>query len=337
MELINFMPFQNAKNDLKSLILLFITITFLALPAKAWAGIGQPFSLISSTDYPSFQLYFPWDLRGRQSFIQVTNTSDSNVSIHVQIFNHNQNCGRNSLLDTLTLKDTIVYDLSAVQDDPDGFGFAVVTVVGGGGFVLIGNFRIIDDRGYEYRANAAGFPFPPASGFQTNKYTFNFNGVQNANHSDVFGIVVSNAGGSSVSAGGGTAAIFGAGLVIDNKFVDSPVIEFNDSEVGFNCDALAFICGEPNESLFDLLQFVGIDVPSNRVNFEFGINPALPSATAVENVCDAPLTTGFVSLPLTLVTRNNGFFVGFVGLNDGEGTGSMDTWWAQSDSATVIP
>jgi hypothetical protein len=336
MELINFMPFQNAKNDLKSLSFLFITVILLALPAKAWAGIGQPFSLISSTDYPSFQLYFPWDLRGRQSFIQVTNTSDSNVSIHVQIFNHNQNCGRNSLFDTLTLKDTIVYDLSAVQDDPDGFGFAVVTVVGGG-FVLIGNFRIIDDQGYEYRANAAGFPFPPASGFQTNRYTFNFNSVQNANHSDVFGLVVSNAGGSSVSAGGGTAAIFGAGLVIDNKFVDFPVIEFDDREVGFNCDALAFICGEPNESLFDLLQFVGIDVPSNRVNFEFGINPALPSATAEENVCDAPLTTGFVSLPLTLITRNNGFFVGFVGLNDGDGAGSMDTWWAQADSATVIP
>jgi hypothetical protein len=226
------------------------------------------------------------------------------------------------------MKDSNIYDLSAVQDDPDGFGFVVVTVTGGD-FILIGNFRIIDDASYEYRGNAAGLPFGPEPMFETNLYSFNFNDVEGTNQSDVFGIVVRNPGSGTVSAGGATAAVFGAGFFIDDELVELPINEFNDMEVPFNCDALAFICGEPNESIFDLLEVLGISVPSNRINFEFGINPALPSGTAEENICDAPLGTGFVSLPLTLITRSSGFFVGFTGLNNGDGTGSMDTWWAE--------
>ncbi len=331
------------KRALRNIVCIFVIALLLGLPVKAWAGIGQPFSLVSFTDFPSFQLYFPWDLRDRRSFIQVTNTSLSNVSIHIQIFNHNDDCGQNSLFDKLTIKDTNIYDLSALQDDPDGFGFVVVTLSSGVGqpdpsqnFILIGNFRIIDDAGFEYRSNAAGLPFAPEPPFETNLYTFNFNDAEGADQSDVFGIVVSNPGSGSVSAGGATAAVFGAGLIIEDELIDSPILEFDDKEVAFNCDALAFTCGEPNESLFDLLEILGISVPSNRINFEFGVNPAFPSATAEENICDAPLGTGVISLPLTIITRSSGFFVGFTGLNDGDGTGSMDTWWAAPLFGEVI-
>ncbi|MCI0525888.1 MAG: hypothetical protein L0Y56_00340, partial [Nitrospira sp.] len=108
-----------------------------------------------------------------------------------------------------------------------------------------------------------------------------------------------------------------------------------------------FICGEPNQILFDVLQILGLDIPSNRINFEFGINPELPSVTAPENICDAPLGTGFMVMPLSLIVSglftsedienalefdfdelfSQAFFVGFTGLNDGDGTGSMDSWW----------
>ncbi len=374
---------------IKSIGYIFILALLLA-PVKAWAGLGffqigvaQNWSAISETDRPECQLYFPYDKRNRRSFIQVTNTSNSPIVIHVQVFNDNsEDCNENSFWDTLTGKDTNVYDLDDpfVQSDPDGFGFVVVTEVTGIGSttilclegdefndVLIGNFRIIDDAGFEYRANSAGFDFSDGcdseDGFAescstiTDVYTFNFNDVENADQSDVFGIAVDNAGSGNVDAGGAIAAIFAGNIFTgDEFFTYDSILEFNDAEVPFDCDALAFLCGDPNETLFDVLQILGIDIPSNRIAFEFGINPALPSVTAEENICDAPFGTGFMVMPLTLIVSGlfsqddvdnaigcpfgpgnscdffddpQAFFVGFTGLNDGDGTGSMDVWWAK--------
>ncbi len=351
----------------KSIGYIFILALFLA-PVKAWAGHGIPFfdigvaqnfSAIAHTDHPfNVQLYFPYDKRDRQSFIQVTNISSNTLFIHVQVFNDNsEDCNENSFWDTLTGKDTNVYDLDDpfVQSDPDGFGFVVVTLVTGIGSTeveddrIIGNFRIIDDAGFEYRANSAGFIFPDNLDDITDVYTFNFNDVENADQSDVFGIAVDGAGSGNVDAGGAIAAIFaGNFLTGDEFFTYDSILEFDGNEIPFNCDNLAFICGEPNETLFDVLQILGLDIPSNRINFEFGINPELPSVTAEENICDAPLGTGFVVMPLTLIVSGlftqddienaqdgccrpepQAFFVGYTGLNDGDGTGSMDVWWAK--------
>jgi hypothetical protein len=345
---------------------------------KAWGGffnilVAQNFSAIADTDFPSCQLYFPYDKRDRLSFIQVSNPFSGTVFIHVEVFNDNtEDCNENSFWDTLTGFDTVVYDLDDpfVQADPDAFGFVVVTVVGGigstdasfcfgiddgGSGPLIGNYRIIDELGgFEYRGNPAGFFFPEFFLDEfisiTDVYTFNFNDVEGTDQSDVFGIAVDGAGTGNVDAGGAIAAIFAGNIFTgDEFFTYDSILEFDGNEIPFDCDALAFICGEPNDILFDVLQIIGIDIPSNRIAFEFGINPALPSVTAEENICDAPLGTGFVVMPLTLLVSgaiggiddiNNApridsefgpqaFFVGFTGLNDGDGTGSMDTWWAK--------
>jgi hypothetical protein len=328
-------------------------------------GVAQNFSVIADTDFAGgTQLYFPYDKRNRDSFVQVANICPFPVVIHVQVFNDNtEDCNENSFWDTLTGFDTNVYDLDDpfVQADPDGFGFLVVTEVTGVGSTvafendcLIGNFRIIDDAGFEYRANSAAFFFPEGLENVTDVYTFNFNDVEGADQSDVFGIAVDNAGTGSVDAGGAIAAIFAGNIFTgDEFFTYDSILEFNDAEIPFDCDALAFICGDPNDTLFDVLQILGIDIPSNRIAFEFGINPALPSVTAEENVCDAPFGTGFIVMPLTLIVSGllpvdfpdgigadcppdcdflrepQAFFVGYTGLNDGDGTGSMDVWWAK--------
>ncbi len=355
------------RSGIKSIGYIFI-LALLLVPVKASAGIppfnilvAQNFSAEYDTQDPECQLYFPYDKRDRDSFIQVTNIFSSPVFIHVEVFNDNtEDCNENSFWDTLTGKDTNVYDLDDpfVQADPDGFGFVVVTVVGGIGSTdalcdeenseaLIGNFRIIDDAGFEYRSNAVPFAFPDDEFEITDVYTFNFNDVEGADQSDVFGIVVDGAGSGDVDAGGAIAAIFAGNIfTFDDFFTYDSILEFDGNEVPFNCENLAFICGEPNQTLFDNLQILGIDIPSNRIAFEFGINPALPSVTAEENICDAPLGTGFVVMPLTLIVSGalggfeiedviefdfeehpQAFFVGFTGLNDGDGTGSMDSWW----------
>jgi hypothetical protein len=359
------------RSGIKIIGSIFILALFLVPVNKAWGGffnilVAQNFSAIADTDDPECQLYFPYDKRNRDSFIQVTNVFNFPVFIHVEVFNDNtEDCNENSFWDTLTGFDTNVYDLDDpfVQADPDGFGFVVVTVVTGIGSTtalcgengedveaLIGNYRIIDDAGFEYRGNAAGFEFPDSFDEVTDTYTFNFNDVEGTDQSDVFGIAVDGAGTGDVDAGGAIAAIFAGNIfTFDNFFTYDSILEFDGNEIPFNCDALAFICGDPNDILFDVLQIIGIDIPSNRIAFEFGINPALPSVTAEENICDAPLGTGFMIMPLTLIVSGalggiediedapefdfedlpQAFFVGFTGLNDGDGTGSMDTWWAR--------
>jgi len=67
------------------LVLLFLVVMpIVVMPIKAWGGI----STIPDTDFPEDQLYFFWDLRGRESFFQVTNTSNGAIKVHVEKFNH---------------------------------------------------------------------------------------------------------------------------------------------------------------------------------------------------------------------------------------------------------
>jgi len=305
----------------------------LLIPVKSWGG-GT--TLIPDSDFlGESQLYFPWDLRGRNSFIQVTNVTNSPVVIHVQVFNHAEDCLENSFWDTLTPNDTNVYDLSAIQDDPDGFGFVVVTEVTGlastesvFNFSLIGNFRIIDDAGYEYRANAAAWdPFPFSE--PTSLYSFNFNNRGGAAFSDVIGITVAGAGTGAVEANNQIAAVFGS----DPGF---PVFIFDDQEVPRDCDVVVFSCGEPNEFFADLL-----GISTNRINYEFGISAQFPNTKgAAPNICTSSATTGFVFLPFTGFLEGDfegDFFVGFTGLNSGgSSVGSMDLWWADSTFLTTF-
>jgi len=102
-------------------------------------------------------LFSFFDLRDRESFVQVTNVDSVDATLHVQIFDVSNNCNENNFFDTYTPSDTHVYNMRDIQTN-NGNDSGVVLPDGSYGFVaiqesdsgrnLIGNFRVIDDNGY---------------------------------------------------------------------------------------------------------------------------------------------------------------------------------------------
>ena len=281
------------------LVLLFLVV----VPIKAWGGSYT----IPDTDFPEDQLYFFWDLRDRQSFFQVTNTASAALTVHVQVFNAATGCTEFDYLDTYTGNDTHLYDVSDLDRNnlvplgapvlTGGFGFVAVSIltVSLDDEVLIGNFRVIDDEGYEYRVNAAG---NFEGGHTTSEYTFNFNDIDSTILSDVVGIPVrlNTDDDDDVE----------AGLGITTKF--NPVTLFDDAENPISCPPVTFACAP--------------------TTFDLGINQFIVNSKGENSICLGTDTNGYVDLLLEPLVGDADFFVGFIGLNNGDGTGSMDVWWA---------
>ncbi|GIW47643.1 MAG: hypothetical protein KatS3mg078_1520 [Deltaproteobacteria bacterium] len=176
-----------------------LLLAFLLILPLSKANAGGFFFSGADTDNPAFfGLYAPWDLRDRESFFQVTNRGDADF-IHIQVFNVATGCEEIDFTDFYTENDTHVYDLRnlipnseevdfARPDLTDGYGFIVATPVNFDA-LLIGNFRIIDNSGYEYRANAAGLNFNSVID-GTTTFSFNFNDIDGTTFADVIGIPV---------------------------------------------------------------------------------------------------------------------------------------------------
>ncbi len=162
----------------RMLFLLGIVLSLLiSLPFSSFAGmppIGDDDDLpIPETDSAKFVQVSFFDLRDRESYVQVTNTSTAPKVLHVQIFDVNNDCNENNFFDDYTGKDTHVYNMrdiltndgddSGVQLADGAYGIVVIySVVSEGGPFdtgqdLVGNFRILDDLGYEYRTNSQAF------------------------------------------------------------------------------------------------------------------------------------------------------------------------------------
>ncbi|HWP92232.1 MAG TPA: hypothetical protein VNN20_08560 [Thermodesulfobacteriota bacterium] len=295
---------------------LLLLALLLMVPAKSWAGAPGLFD----TDGLNAQMVGFWDLRNRNSFAQVTNTSALPITVHVQIFNAASGCLEVDFYDTYTGNDTHVYDLRGiVRNDggplsivlPDGgFGIIVVTNVAGvfgpalGNFiedyVLTGNFRVVDFAGYEYRSNFDGVP-NILTGL-ADDLTFNFNNVNGNSLSDVVGIVLDDTG-------PGFFEVIAAGT-----FITFDVFLFDQFENPISCDLFTFAC--------------------TASSLDVGINGALPNSRGAGSLCPANVdTVGHVRL--FGVAAAGDYFTGFVGLNNGDGTGSMDTWWGPLPSNGV--
>jgi hypothetical protein len=296
------------KNSFGKLKYLFVLAFLLVTPIKSWGG--APFALSVNTDTADMQLFSFWDLRDRESFVQVTNTGSAPVTVHVQIFNAGDGCDEVDFYDDYTPQDTHVYNLRALtrnNGDPlnivlpsDGFGLVAVTVVAGVGGpaifepVLIGSFRVIDDSGYEYRTNSAGID---EGFFGFSFYTINFNNLNGANASDVVGVLVTQVGPGFIE-----VVAQGTGVTFDANIFDA------DENV-ISCGNFTFRC--------------------NSSQFDVGINDAYPATKGGPEICNGNTdTVGFLSLDTFGIFP--GIFVGFVGLNNGDGTGSMDSWWQTS-------
>jgi hypothetical protein len=299
--------------------------TLLILPLQASAGQS---TLIDQTDSGSNRLVAYWDTQGRDSFIQVTNTSSSTVQIHVQVFDVDSiftPCEECNFDDSLTPGDTHVYDIKNLVTNDMGDP-ACTDLSGDHGFIvisanpaqsdnsLIGMFRIIDESGYEYRSNASSpedgsarlltsglVNFSTASGIGT--------GSGN-NLSDLVGIAynLSDMDNFAVSAGPTIKTTFG--------LPQDEILIWDEDEDDISCSPTYFACGQTENG-------------SSAMNR--GVDNALPNSHGDPNrVCASSIlnfnSSGWLYLPIE--DGGSDYFVGYIGLNNGDGTGSMDSWWA---------
>ena len=71
-------------------------------------------------------------------------------------------------------------------------------------------------------------------------------------------------------------------------------------------------------------------------SFEYGINNAIPHSRGGELLCPGnTISEGFVTL--NRINDRAANFVGFIGLNTGNGRGSMDSFWYRNDDVGGPP
>ena len=296
-----------------TLFSLFFVLAFTVLSAvNVFAGFA-----INETDTFDRVLVAAFDLRDRESFVQITNTSSISDTIHVQIFNVGDLCNENNFFDTYTVNDTHVYNLtdivtnngapSGVVLPSDAYGIFVVTFIDGEG---IGNLRIIDDNGYEYRTNLNGVEFREFD--PDDVHTFNFNSESGVVFSDIFGMLISNVNQEEVR----------IEPIADGITYDVDV--YNLNEVPFSCRNVHFACTDQNSPLLEEILEIG---ETSVASFEYGINEAIPSSKGAPLLCpNNVISNGMV----TLTDLGHGgsspyAVVVYVGLNNGNGRGSMDS------------
>jgi hypothetical protein len=298
-----------------------------------------------TTEADDFVVGF-WDLRDRESFFQVTNVSGAPIAVHVQIWNASEpgmedRCVEFDFPDNYTGNDTHIYNirdlktnnLSEINPPPltDGHGYIYVSVTGAQGCtgdkVIIASQRIIDvPGGYEYRSAALGVHDDfhqrifDGVGIDTDTYGFNFNSVDGASFADVVPVVldVDDAGG--VCSGQPLVS----GLHIDTV---------TTAEVRQSCP--------PREVGCKLAPDFG--QPQNPVLVDVGINNALVNSRGLSSLCSDTTENGWTLLQYSQgigfndVNQTGPCFdaknfdklcAGFVGINNGDGTGSMESWTA---------
>jgi len=297
----------------KLLLFLFIILCLFSFLSKNTHSGAANTPLIP--DIKSFQLYYFWDLRNRETLIQVFNTSNSLVNIHVQVFNVNNSCVEFDFFDQLTLKDAHIYNMRNIEPNQGpplsppppaldkGYGFVVITVIDSPGGTsiftqdIIGNFRIVDNAGYEYRSNAAPYPSVPFGVIPgvISEDAFNFS---DASFSDLIGIAVADAGSGISHVGGGG--------VLPSSVSLSPFI-FDEHENFSSCSNVTFSC--------------------SATNFEKGINSSIPSSKGASSVCPfISINKGILLLEAFSASPDLDFFVVFIGLNNGSNLGSMQAF-----------
>ena len=303
----------------KTSALLLISL-FLFTPIS----FGGDFS-IPNTDDEAQELFSFFDLRDRESFVQVTSVNTLDRVLHIQIFDVGNNCNENNFFDTYTPNDTHVYNLRDIQTN-DGNPSGVVLPDGAYGFVfidgidrrtrIIGNFRIIDDNGYEYRTNSIDRLGGCCWADNNSNLTFNYNTKGNITLSDVVGITARSE--SAVTA----ADITDIYLTVDVNIL-------NENEVIFSCRNVIFACTDQDNPLLEaLLEESG---EASVASFEYGINNAIPHSRGGELLCPGnTISEGFVIM--TPIDFKSGNFTGFIGLNNGNGRGSMDSFWYPADN-----
>jgi len=290
---------------------------------------AQPFFLFNAVETDSSitsaepRIFF-FDLRERETFIQITNLDTGSVSMHVQIFDVSNNCNENNFFDSYTPNDTHIYNIGDIKTNdgnPSGvvlpenaYGIVSVLSVEEGNTPFIGNMRILDNNGYEYRTNGAGFVSSQLIEDSSLKYTFNFNTNSGVSLSDIVGVTVGDLFGSTEVTASNITEIF--------RLFDIDI--YNNNEVPFSCRDVIFACTDDQNPLFQSLLETG---GANVASFEYGINEALPHSKGGEVLCPGNnIDEGIVILnPQEQPGSSSSSFVLFIGLNNGNSRGSFDS------------
>ncbi len=331
-----------SKTKILSLIICFLIIGSVNSFA---GGFGLP---VNETDNDeNFSLFAFYDLRDRESFLQFTNKDSSPARVHVQIFDVGNLCNENNFFDAYTPNDTHVYNMrdiltndgnpSGVELPEDAYGIAIFSTNSPENFFIpgriIGNFRVLDNSGFEYRTNMAGIsaeePF-----FNFADYYANFNQQGGVSLSDIVGLLV------HLNTEDPIEDIWSASDIL-NTFVVADVDIIDNSEVLLSCRDVIFACVKPDDAIVDELltvssgenNFDGTNGAS-VASFEYGINNAIPHSKGGELLCPGNVIgEGILNLTIQGITPENDdvVFPAFIGLNNGNGRGSMDSLWQFND------
>lgn len=332
---------QDITSKIKYLLVLafLLALPIFAMPTQAVAGFGT-LPIIDQTDTGVDRLIYYWDTRDRDTLFQLTNTSTSTLVVHIQIFNVGSGsvvCEEVNWDDVYTGADTHVYDIENLESNctadglansecdaapnPDlsnSYGFVSISYVSGENNAMIGLFRILDGPGgYEYRTNAAGEDF---AGSDTVDFILNFNNVDGNNLSDVVGIAYEEVEFDTVNAGL-LRANFGSNG--GDPFTPGvPQVHiFDEFEDGTSCSPTYFDC-----TVGDFNRGIDNSIPNSR-QADLG-NRICNDSTLSETNDAGWLYLPFAGFNFGEFEEELVFFVGFLGLNNGNGTGSMDSWLA---------
>jgi len=342
-------------SKIKLILFVFSFVFLSAVPGFS----GASFDTVS-TDTSNQTLFGFFDLRDRETYIQITNVDldPTGHNVHIQIFDVSNNCNENNFFDSYTTNDTHIYNLRDIKTN-DGNPSGVVLpdnaygiFVAFGTFelippppqpepppdvievqVLIGNLRILDNNGYEYRTNLQGTDKDGDSDVLQEFATFNFNTKGSVTLSDIITIVVDeNDGDQEASLG-------------ELEFVSVDVDIFDLNENAFSCRKVIFACINKDSPRYEeLLEDVansgfscsGGKCAASVADIEWGINNAIPHSKGGELLCPGnTISEGFVRFEQ--LGKGNGAedeVVVYVGLNNGNGRGSMDAFFTAN---TEIP
>lgn len=312
-----------------------ILVCLLFLPVPAFSGANEDVK-IPEPHIADGEISGVYDLRDRKTYVQITNIgSPVDDCIHVQIFQQDRGCTEIDFFDELTDNDTVIYDFDniirnngnpvpvSLQDD--SYGYFVISSFDCAtnsetetGNNLIGNIRIIDEIGnYEYRSTTQGNSGTrilegrannPITDFIHN-LILPFNTLDGASHADVYGAVWENDADLS-----GNTDVTSVRNVSDGLTFFAFQLDENEERV--SCDQVTLAC-------------------DSNFNLHYGLNTSLPPSRGNNFVCPSTFIPvgeihGYQLLEPAAGLDNGDEnteqleFTCFYGLNNGNGTGSMD-------------
>jgi len=205
---------------------------------------------------------------------------------------------------------------------------------------MIGNQRILDNNGYEYRTNLIGIDDDENVGPLDEFATFNFNTRGGVTLSD---IVIINFDEKDAD----QEVIIADILNIWTTF-DVDIFDLNEN--AFSCRKIISACVNQDSPLYEALLEEAANEQGGNCNgecgasvadIEYGINDAIPHSKGGELLCPGNnISEGFVRLEQkgqgTSPSPEDEQVI-FVGLNNGNGRGSMDVYTGQNSEIPNPP